>query len=68
MEYVVADVGGRLAAPVYAMFQIQEVLAARDYTAPDGSKPAAAGEDAFFWLAHRQMMRGCHGNGRESGR
>ncbi len=50
VEYVVADVGGRLAAPVYAMFQIQDVLAARDYTAPDGSKPAAAGDDAFFWL------------------
>jgi multidrug efflux pump subunit AcrB len=50
VEYVVADVGGRLAAPVYAMFQIQDLIAARDYTAPDGSKPADAASDAFFWL------------------
>jgi hypothetical protein len=34
IEMVVADVGGRLAAPVYAMFQIQDLL--KDYTAPDG--------------------------------
>jgi hypothetical protein len=52
VEYVVADVGGRLAAPVYAMFQIQDLMAAQNYTAPDGSKPAAGGsfEDAFYWL------------------
>ncbi|WP_295405148.1 efflux RND transporter permease subunit [uncultured Thiocystis sp.] len=52
VEYVVADVGGRLAAPVYAMFQIQDLLAAQNYTAPDGSKPAEGGGfgDAFFWL------------------
>ncbi len=40
VEYVVADVGGRLAAPVYAMFQIQDLL--EDYTAPDGVKVEAA--------------------------
>ncbi|MBV5311603.1 efflux RND transporter permease subunit, partial [Chromatium okenii] len=52
VEYVVADVGGRLAAPVYAMFQIQDLMAAQNYTAPDGSTPAAGGsfDDAFFWL------------------
>ncbi len=34
IEYVVADVGGKLAAPVYGMFQVQDLLA--DYKAPDG--------------------------------
>ena len=38
VEYVVADVGGRLAAPTYAMFQIQDLIAEADYTAPDGTK------------------------------
>ncbi|MCP3869665.1 MAG: MMPL family transporter [Gammaproteobacteria bacterium] len=37
VEYVVAEVGGELAAPVYGMFQVQDLLAA-DYTAPDGVK------------------------------
>ena len=52
VEFVVADVGGRLAAPVYAMFQIQDLMAADDYTAPDGTKPAAGGGlgDAFYWF------------------
>jgi multidrug efflux pump subunit AcrB len=52
VEYVVSDVGGHLAAPVYAMFQIQDLMAAQDYSAPDGSKPAEGGGfgDAFFWL------------------
>nr|WP_245537453.1 efflux RND transporter permease subunit [Thiocystis violascens] len=52
VEYVVADVGGRLAAPVYAMFQIQDLMAEQNYIAPDGSKPAEGGGfgDAFFWL------------------
>jgi len=36
---VVADVGGRLAAPVYGMFQVQDLLA--NYTAPDGVKVEA---------------------------
>jgi hypothetical protein len=35
VEYVVADVGGRLAAPVYGMFQVQDILA-EQYQAPDG--------------------------------
>ena len=43
VEYVVADVGGELAAPVYGMFQVQDLLAA-DYTAPDGVKVDA------FWF------------------
>jgi multidrug efflux pump subunit AcrB len=52
VEYVVADVGGRLAAPVYAMFQVQDAIAAADYTAPDGTKPAAGGAagDAYYWF------------------
>ena len=36
VEYVVADVGGALAAPVYAMFQIQDEIDATGYVAPDG--------------------------------
>ncbi|MCU0766147.1 MAG: efflux RND transporter permease subunit [Gammaproteobacteria bacterium] len=35
VEYVVADVGGRLAAPVYGMFQVQDILE-KGYVAPDG--------------------------------
>ncbi|NEX20606.1 efflux RND transporter permease subunit [Thiorhodococcus mannitoliphagus] len=52
VEYVVSDVGGRLAAPVYAMFQIQDLMAEKDYVAPDGSRPAEGGgfSDAFNWL------------------
>jgi len=34
IEYVVADVGGELAAPVYGMFQVEDML--RGYQAPDG--------------------------------
>jgi len=37
VEYVVADVGGELAAPVYGMFQVQDLLEA-NYVAPDGVK------------------------------
>ena len=36
VEYVVADVAGRLAAPVYGMFQVQDALAAEGYRTPDG--------------------------------
>ncbi|SDX33415.1 efflux RND transporter permease subunit [Thiocapsa roseopersicina] len=52
VEYVVADVGGRLAAPVYAMFQVERILNQQDYTAPDGTKPQGGEEmdDAIFWL------------------
>ncbi|MBN2887418.1 MAG: efflux RND transporter permease subunit [Chromatiaceae bacterium] len=52
VEYVVADVGGRLAAPVYAMFQVQKLMAERDHVAPDGTRPASGGGfgDAFHWL------------------
>ena len=44
VEYVVADVGGTLAAPVYAMLQIQNRLDELGYAAPDGVKPEA------YWL------------------
>ena len=40
VEFVVADVGGRLAAPVYGMLQVQDILAEK-YTAPDGVKVEA---------------------------
>ncbi len=52
VEYVVADVGGRLAAPVYGMFQVQDAMAAADHRAPDGTRPAAGGafDDAFYWF------------------
>jgi len=38
VEYVTADVGGDLAAPVYGMFQVQDLLKAAGYTTPDGIK------------------------------
>jgi hypothetical protein len=41
VEYVVADVGGTLAAPVYGMMEIQDILDATDYKAPDGVVPQA---------------------------
>jgi multidrug efflux pump subunit AcrB len=44
VEYVVADVGGDLAAPVYAMLQIEKILDETGYTAPDGVKPSG------YWL------------------
>ena len=34
VEYVVADTQGRLGAPIYGMFQVEDMLA--DYTTPDG--------------------------------
>ncbi len=39
VEYVVADVGGKLAAPIYGMLQIQDILDKTGYTAPDGVVP-----------------------------
>lgn len=44
VEYVVADVGGDLAAPIYAMFQIQDEMDASGYVSPDGSVPRA------YWI------------------
>lgn len=44
IEFVVADVGGDLAAPVYAMFQIKDAMDAADYKAPDGVVPEA------YWI------------------
>ncbi|ESQ14207.1 MAG TPA: AcrB/AcrD/AcrF family protein [Chromatiaceae bacterium] len=41
IEYVVADVGGNLAAPVYAMLQIQQRLDELDYVTPDKVNPKA---------------------------
>jgi multidrug efflux pump subunit AcrB len=41
VEYVVADVGGALAAPVYGMMQIQDIVDQTSYTAPDGVVPQA---------------------------
>ncbi|MCU7845500.1 MAG: efflux RND transporter permease subunit [Candidatus Thiodiazotropha sp. (ex Monitilora ramsayi)] len=36
VEYVVAEVGGKLAAPVYGMLQVQNLLKETGYVAPDG--------------------------------
>ncbi len=36
VEYVVAEVGGKLAAPVYGMMQVQDLLNENEYVAPDG--------------------------------
>ena len=36
VEYVVADVGGKLAAPVYGMFQVQDLIEQDRYQTPDG--------------------------------
>jgi len=44
VEYVVADVGGTLAAPTYAMMQVQNRIDELGYVAPDGVKPEA------YWL------------------
>ncbi len=38
VEYVTADVGGDLAAPVYGMFQVQDALKELNYVTPDGVK------------------------------
>ena len=44
IEYVVADVGGELAAPVYAMLQVQNLIDEMGYAAPDGVQPES------YWL------------------
>jgi multidrug efflux pump subunit AcrB len=44
VEYVVADVGGTLAAPVYAMIQVEKRIDEMGYVTPDGVKPES------FWL------------------
>ncbi len=46
VEYVVADVGGRLAAPVYGMLQVQDILKETNYIAPDGTRLA----DNTYWM------------------
>ncbi|RMD71372.1 MAG: efflux RND transporter permease subunit, partial [Gammaproteobacteria bacterium] len=55
IEYVVGDVVGRLGAPIYGMFAVQNLL--KDYTAPDGSKispswfgpPRTSSHAGFEW-------------------
>ncbi len=53
IEYVVAEVGGRLAAPVYGMFQVQNLVREQNYTAPDGIALGEGGMfgDAFYWFS-----------------
>ncbi|MFZ1575651.1 MAG: efflux RND transporter permease subunit, partial [Chromatiaceae bacterium] len=41
IEFVVADVGGNLAAPIYGMFQIQDILDQKGYRPPDGVVPVS---------------------------
>lgn len=55
VEYVVGEAIGRLAAPIYGMFEVEELL--KDYTTPDGVKlkgsyfgaPDDDGTSAFEW-------------------
>jgi multidrug efflux pump subunit AcrB len=59
VEYVVADVGGRLAAPVYGMMQVQDILREEAYKTPDGQyllnniewmgPPSDDNRSAFEW-------------------
>ncbi|OQX31554.1 MAG: acriflavin resistance protein [Candidatus Sedimenticola endophacoides] len=53
VEFVTADVGGDLAAPVYGMFQVQDLLAEQDYVTPDGVRLHEGGmvEDGFHWFS-----------------
>ena len=48
VEYVVADVGGRLAAPVYGMLQVQQLLRDKSYVTPDGVNLMEEGRS--FWI------------------
>jgi len=45
VEYVVADVGGKLAAPVYGMMQVQEKLEELGCDTPDGARLC----DNIYW-------------------
>ncbi len=45
VEYVVADVGGRLAAPVYGMMQVERLLNETNYVTPDGVRLG----EATYW-------------------
>ena len=47
VEYVVADVGGRLAAPVYGMFQVQDKLQELGCETPDGNHLC----DNIYWTS-----------------
>ncbi|MDH3355736.1 MAG: efflux RND transporter permease subunit, partial [Chromatiales bacterium] len=55
VEYVVGEAIGRLAAPIYGMFEVEDLL--HDYTAPDGVKlkgsylgaPEDNGHSGFEW-------------------
>ena len=48
VEYVVADVGGRLAAPVYGMLQVQDILREQNYVTPDGVNLMEDGRS--YWI------------------
>ncbi len=41
VEYVTGEATGRLAAPIYGMFQVQDLMAETGYTAPDDVVPQA---------------------------
>lgn len=47
VEYVVADVGGKLAAPVYGMLQVQDKLHEKGCTTPDGNQLC----DNIYWTS-----------------
>jgi multidrug efflux pump subunit AcrB len=52
IEYVVADVGGELASPAYGMLQVQDMLNADNYLAPDGVPLTAGftGDHNIEWM------------------
>ncbi len=57
VEYVVAGVGGKLAAPVYVMLEVEDLLKEKHYIAPDGEPlepywigpPPDDSRSAFEW-------------------
>jgi multidrug efflux pump subunit AcrB len=49
VEYVTADVGGDLAAPVYGMFQVQDAIKEMDYVTPDGVR-FGTDEGSISWF------------------
>ncbi len=52
VEYVVADVGGELASPAYGQLQVQDMLNADNYLAPDGVHLTAGffGDHNIEWM------------------
>ena len=57
VEFVTGEVAGRLAAPIYGMFAVEDLLAEKGYVAPDGVElsahyigpPDSNFESAFEW-------------------